>query len=192
MPDDRRYVGRGGDKLEFALQALGFDPSGLEGADFGCNMGGFTDCLLQHGANRVYAVDTGYGMLAWTLRQDERVVVMERTNAMHVQLPEPVGVVAIDVAWTRQRNILPNAVRQSAPDGTILSLFKPQYEAPKEYVHRGRIQPERFDEVLEATVAELRTMRMPVAEIVRLPRQGKARNPEAILMLQRSECSPGL
>jgi 23S rRNA (cytidine1920-2'-O)/16S rRNA (cytidine1409-2'-O)-methyltransferase len=113
---------------------------------------------------------------------------MERTNAMHVQLPERVGVVAIDVAWTRQRNILPNALRQCAPDGTLLSLFKPQYEAPREYVRRGRIQPERFDEVLEATVAELAAMGVPVAEVVRLPQERKSKNPEAMFLIRCSEC----
>jgi 23S rRNA (cytidine1920-2'-O)/16S rRNA (cytidine1409-2'-O)-methyltransferase len=189
MPEDRRYVGRGGEKLEFAIRALGLDLEGLIGADFGCNMGGFTDCLLQHGVTRVHAVDTGYGMLAWKLRQDDRVVVMERTNAMHVELPEALGVVAIDVAWTRQRNILPSALRQCAPDGIVLSLFKPQYEAPKDYVRRGRIQPERFDEVLEMAVADLGATGMPVAEVVRLPHERKAKNPEAILFLRRSECA---
>ena len=188
MPDEKRYVGRGGAKLEFAIDALELRLDGLTGADFGCNMGGFTDCMLQHGVVRVYAVDTGYGILAWTLRQDDRVVVMERTNAMHVELPEPAGVVAIDVAWTRQHNILPNAIRQCAPDGVILSLFKPQYEAPREHVRRGKIEPERFEEVLAATVARLAGGGMPVGEVVRLPRERKAKNPEAIFLIRRAEC----
>jgi 23S rRNA (cytidine1920-2'-O)/16S rRNA (cytidine1409-2'-O)-methyltransferase len=191
MPRDRRYVGRGGEKLDFALHALDLEPAGLVGADFGCNMGGFTDCMLQRGVVRVYAVDTGYGMLAWTLRQDERVIVMERTNAMHVQLAEPVGILAIDVGWTRQRNILPNAVRQCSPCGVILSLFKPQYEAPREFVHRGRILAERFDQVLESTLAELREMGMPVAETVRLPQERKAKNPEAMFLLRSADCRVG-
>lgn len=189
MGEEKRYVGRGGEKLEFAIDALGLRLEGLIGADFGCNVGGFTDCMLQHGVARVYAVDTGYGMLAWTLRQDERVVVMERTNAMHVELPERVGILTIDVGWTRQHNILPNAIRQCAADGLILSLFKPQYEAPREYVRRGKILPERFEEVLEATVAGLGQAGIPVGEIVRLPRERKAKNPEAIFLVRPSECS---
>ncbi|MHC4480407.1 MAG: SAM-dependent methyltransferase, partial [Planctomycetota bacterium] len=130
MAERGRFVGRGGEKLEFALDQLRLGVSGLLAADFGCNVGGFTDCFLHRGARRVYAVDTGYGMLAWKLRQDERVVVMERTNAMHVELPEPVDVVAVDVGWTKQRYILPNALKRLDAHGSVLSLLKPQYEAP--------------------------------------------------------------
>jgi 23S rRNA (cytidine1920-2'-O)/16S rRNA (cytidine1409-2'-O)-methyltransferase len=101
------FVSRAGLKLDHALTAFAVDVTGLVCADLGCNAGGFTDCLLQRGAAKVYAVDTGYGALDWKLRKDPRVVVMERTNAMHVTLPEPVGFVCIDVAWTRQRRILP-------------------------------------------------------------------------------------
>ncbi len=142
MREGQRYVGRGGEKLKCAVDRLGLDLGGLVGADLGCNIGGFTDCMLQEGVLRVYAVDTGYGMLAWKLRQDERVVVMERTNAMHVELPERVGVVTVDVGWTRQRHILPHALELCAPGGIVLSLFKPQYEAAPELVaprpHQGR------------------------------------------------------
>src|ERR1700690_3710153 len=105
----RNYVSRAGQKLEHALRSFAIDPTGKICADLGCSTGGFTDCLLQHGASKVYAVDTGYGVLDWKLRKDSRVVVMERVNAMHVQLPELVDVVSIDVAWTRQRRILPSA-----------------------------------------------------------------------------------
>ncbi|MDP6438007.1 MAG: SAM-dependent methyltransferase, partial [Candidatus Brocadiia bacterium] len=110
--EGQRYVGRGGEKLKAAIDELGLALRGVVAADFGCNVGGFTDCLLQEGAARVYAVDTGYGALEWKLRTDERVIAMERTNAMHVQLPEPAQVIAVDVAWTRQHHILPNALRQ--------------------------------------------------------------------------------
>jgi len=184
------YVSRGGAKLKFALDRLGLDLAGRVCADFGCSTGGFTDCMLQEGAARVYAVDTGYGMLAWTLRQDGRVVVMERTNAMHVELPEPVDVVTADVAWTRQRHIVPSALRRVRPGGLILSLFKPQYESGREHVRRGRLDPARFEEVLEATLAGLAAEGLPVAEVVRLPHERKSKNPEAFLLVRPADCAP--
>src|SRR5882724_12381661 len=101
----RRFVSRAGEKLDHALGTFGLDVTGFTCADFGANAGGFTDCMLQRGAGKVYAVDTGYGALEWKLRKDARVVVMERTNAMHVDLPEKVDLVAVDVAWTKQRFI---------------------------------------------------------------------------------------
>src|SRR5678809_598758 len=105
MKNPSPFVSRAGLKLEHALHHFGIDAQGFTCADLGSNTGGFVDCLLQRGAAKVYAVDTGYGVLEWKLRKDPRVVVMERTNAMHVVLPEPVEVVTIDVAWTKQRHI---------------------------------------------------------------------------------------
>src|SRR3954453_11299902 len=104
-----QFVSRAGQKLEHALNVFGVDVSGLVCADLGSNVGGFVDCLLRHGAAKVYAVEKGYGVLEWKLRRDPRVVVMERANAMHIALPERVALVTIDVAWTRQRHILPAA-----------------------------------------------------------------------------------
>ena len=109
--DDHAYVSRGGLKLAAALEAFGVSPAGWVCADLGSNVGGFVDCLLRHGAERVYALDTGYGVLAYRLRRDPRVVVRERTNALHAVLPEPVDLVTIDVGWTPQEYILPAAVR---------------------------------------------------------------------------------
>src|SRR5712675_3605403 len=97
------FVSRAGQKLDHALTHFQLDVTGKTCADLGSNTGGFVDCLLQRGATRVYAIDTGYGALDWKLRKDPRVVVMERTNAMHVELPEKVQLVTIDVAWTKQR-----------------------------------------------------------------------------------------
>jgi predicted rRNA methylase YqxC with S4 and FtsJ domains len=105
------YVSRGGDKLAAALAAFDLDAAGRVCADFGSHVGGFVDCLLRFGAARVYAVDTCYGTLAWRLRRNPRVIVRERTNAMHVSLPEPVDLVTIDVGWTPQAKILPNVAR---------------------------------------------------------------------------------
>jgi len=105
-----RYVSRGGDKLDGALEAFGFDVSGLVAVDLGANVGGFTDCLLQRGVAKVYAVDTGYGVLEWKLRQDARVEAMERTNALHVDLPEKVDLAVVDVGWTPMARIVPVAL----------------------------------------------------------------------------------
>src|SRR3954453_12325510 len=105
------FVSRAGQKLEHALDTSEIDVSKPVRTDLGPNAGGFTDCLLSRGAAKVYAIDTGYGALEWKLRKDPRVVVMERTNAMHVELAEKVDLVTVDVAWTKQRLILPSAMR---------------------------------------------------------------------------------
>jgi 23S rRNA (cytidine1920-2'-O)/16S rRNA (cytidine1409-2'-O)-methyltransferase len=182
------FVGRGGEKLDFALDDLEIDVKDRIAADFGCNIGGFTDCMLQRGAEKVYAVDTGYGMLEWKLRKDDRVVVMERTNAMHVDLPETVDLVTIDVAWTQQRYILPSAARQLNDEGFILSLFKPQYEADDDLVHRGVVDHDDFDEVLEVTLEELADTGFHARDIVRLPPRKKSKNREAILHIRMEDC----
>lgn len=131
------YVSRGGLKLDAALQAFAFDPAGLTCADLGCSTGGFTDCLLQHGAAHVYSADTGYGVLAWKLRQDPRVTVLERRNALHLDPHEAVedfpgcSLVVIDLGWTPQRLAIPAARRWLRTDqpGHIITLIKPHYEA---------------------------------------------------------------
>lgn len=134
------YVGRGGFKLAGALEAFGLDVQDTICADVGACTGGFTDVLLQNGAARVYAIDVGYGQLDWSLRQDKRVVVLERTNARYLEsLAEPVNFVAIDVSFISLRLILP-AVRQwLAPGASIVVLIKPQFEAGPEQVGRGGI-----------------------------------------------------
>lgn len=124
---DPTFVSRAGLKLEHALCAFDFDVTGLVCADLGCNVGGFTDCLLQRGARKVFAVDTGYGSLAWKLRCDERVITMERTNALHLDPPEIVDLVVIDLGWTPQALALPVAARW-VNGGHLISLIKPHYE----------------------------------------------------------------
>jgi len=127
--DPVEFVSRAGAKLAHALRAFQVNPAGLICADLGSNVGGFVDCLLQRGAARVYAVERGYGQLDFSLRRDARVVPVERTDARHVTLPEPVDLVTIDAGWTRQREILPAAIRLLKPIGRIISLIKPHYEA---------------------------------------------------------------
>ena len=176
-----RYVGRGGDKLEFALKALGISVQGAVAADLGSNVGGFVDCLLQHGAQRCYSVDTSYGTLAWKLRQDKRVVVIERQNALHVKLPEQVDVVTIDVGWTRQHLILPRALKLLRPGGVIISLLKPQYEAEPDEVHRGIVAPETARLIAERVVQNLLALHLQIDNLIHLPLTGGKGNAEFFL-----------
>lgn len=130
------YVSRGGLKLAKGLDFFRIDPSGLICADIGASTGGFTDCLLQHGAAKVYAIDVGYGQLAWSLRQDGRVVVMERTNARHLtpaDLAEPIQLAVIDAAFISLKVLLPPLLPLFAKRIAILALIKPQFE-----VERGK------------------------------------------------------
>lgn len=134
------YVSRGGLKLEAALAAFQINVAGVVAADVGASTGGFTDCLLQRGAAKVYAIDVGYGQLAWSLRQDERVVVMERTNVRYLdELPEPIDLATIDVSFISLRLVLPSVVGWLKPAGHIITLIKPQFEAGREGVGKGGI-----------------------------------------------------
>jgi 23S rRNA (cytidine1920-2'-O)/16S rRNA (cytidine1409-2'-O)-methyltransferase len=145
------YVGRGGDKLAFALDHFSIHPDGRICCDLGSHIGGFVDCWLKHGAAKVYSVDTSYGTLAWTLRNDPRVLVMERTNALHAEIPEAVDFVSCDVGWTPQRKVLPVAMRMLRPGGAVLSLVKPQYEADKrtELIRgKGRVHEDAIAPIL--------------------------------------------
>ena len=169
-----QFVSRGGQKLDHALTEFGINPAGKSCADLGCSTGGFVDCLLQRGAEKVFAVDTGYGVLDWKLRNDSRVVVMERTNAMHVELPQPVDLVTIDVAWTRQRNILPSARRLLVPDGCVVTLVKPHYEAMPEQLRKGVLPEDLVDAVVARQNGRL-GLRISLAERRTQPHQRQRR-----------------
>lgn len=137
-PDELKYVSRGGLKLEKALHTFELTPAGLVALDVGASTGGFTDCLLRHGARKVYALDVGRAQLAWTLRNDPRVIVMEQTNIRHVTaLPEPIQCVVIDVSFISLRLVLPPIVPLLEPDAWLVALLKPQFEAGKAEVDRG-------------------------------------------------------
>ena len=136
--DELRFVSRGGLKLERALDAFALDPSDCVCLDVGASTGGFTDVLLRRGARRVYALDVGHGQLAWALRQDPRVVVMDKTNIRYVEsLPEPADCAVIDVSFISLRLVLPPVARLLKPDGWIVALVKPQFEAGRAEVSRG-------------------------------------------------------
>ncbi len=181
------WASRAGAKLAAALDAFGLDPAGRVCADLGCSTGGFTDVLLGRGAVRVHAVDTGYGVLEWRLRADPRVVVHERTNALRVALPEPCGLVTIDVGWTRQERIVPAALRLLAPGGDIVSLLKPHYEASPALLRRGVLPPDRVDAVVAEVIDRLAALRPSCAVVatVRSPLAGgKGGNVEVLLHLR--------
>lgn len=173
---DNPYVGRGGLKLAHALKEFKFDPAGLVGADFGCNVGAFTDCLLQAGAERVYALDTGYGVLDYRLRIDPRVVVQERTNALHADPPDlGVDVVVIDLAWTPQRRAIPAALRWLNPNGAnqIITLIKPHYEAShlglKHLLQEGVLAEAHAQDVLNKTLAAMPGFGVQTLAVTRSP-----------------------
>ncbi len=135
-----KYVGRGGLKLEGALDAFGIEPRGRTCADIGASTGGFTDCLLQRGAARVYAIDVGYGQLAWKLRSDARVVVLDRVNIRYLNaLPELIDLAVVDVSFISLTLVLPVAKRLLTPRGEIVALVKPQFEAGRAQVGKGGI-----------------------------------------------------
>jgi len=180
---DRPYVSRGGEKLAAALDTFNLDPSGLTCADLGSNVGGFVDCLLRRGAARVYAIDTGYGVLAYTLRIDPRVKVMERTNAMHAALPEPVDWVTIDAGWTRQHHILPNAAKMLRTGGRIITLIKPHYESSKERLHEGVLPPADAPVVLEQTLTRIRELGLTVERFIPSPILGQKGNTEYLALI---------
>ncbi len=137
-PNELKYVSRGGLKLEKALATFGLNPEGLVALDVGASTGGFTDCLLRHGAKRVYALDVGQGQLAWTLRNDPRVVVMEHTNIRYLRsMPEPIQCATIDVSFISLRLVLPTLVPLLNAGSWVVALVKPQFEAGKIEVDRG-------------------------------------------------------
>jgi len=139
---DIPYVSRGGLKLEGALQSFALNPAGLVCLDVGASTGGFTDCLLQNGAARIYAVDVGYGQLAWKLRQDSRVAVIERTNIRHMQpdaIAEPVDLATIDVSFISLKIVVPVVAGFLKNGARILALIKPQFEVGKDQVGKGGV-----------------------------------------------------
>jgi 23S rRNA (cytidine1920-2'-O)/16S rRNA (cytidine1409-2'-O)-methyltransferase len=182
----RSFVSRAGEKLEAALLTFPVEVGGKVCADLGANVGGFTDCLLQHGAAKVYAVDTAYGILAWTLRKDPRVVVKDRTNAIHVRMPEPIDVVVIDVGWTRQDKILPVVATILARGGSVLTLVKPHYESEEAKVQRGVLTAEQSDRVLWEVVDRIKSSGWELKGIVKSPIEGQKGNVEFVAWLQRT------
>jgi 23S rRNA (cytidine1920-2'-O)/16S rRNA (cytidine1409-2'-O)-methyltransferase len=187
-----KFVSRGGHKLEHALEHFQLTVTGLNAIDLGASTGGFTDCLLQHGAEKVFAVDVGQGQLAWKLRRDPRVVVMEKTNARFLRpenFPAPADFVVMDCSFISLKKILPPAVPLLKPDGKIVALIKPQFEAGKAEADKGRgviTDPAVHDRVL----AELQEFVAAQAGlcwrgVVESPLLGPAGNKEFLTLIEK-------
>lgn len=190
--DEKRFASRGGLKLDAALEHFGVDAGGAVCADLGCSTGGFVDCWLQRGAARVYAVDTAYGELAWKLRQDQRVAVMERTNALHAP-PEEVaaeaagacGFVSLDLGWTKQDKAIPAALRwlSDSSEARIVSLIKPHYESGRHKL----TDPEADDQTRRVVQEVLPGLGVEVLGWIRSPiRGGKGKNLEHLALLKKA------
>ncbi len=174
-----KFVSRAGEKLQFALDTFKISVQDLVVADFGSSTGGFVDCLLQNGAQKVYSVDTSYGTLDWKLRNDTRVVVMERTNAMHVSLPEKMDLITIDTSWTKQKLILPNALVNLKPGGKVITLIKPHYEAGK-----AKLDEVETEAVLEKVRQEITDLGVRIVNLIESPILGeKGKNREFLALV---------
>ncbi len=184
------FVSRGGRKLDAALDAFGIEVEGRLALDIGASTGGFTDCLLQRGARRVYAVDVGYGQLDQRLREDPRVVVRERVNARHLDretVPEPVSVVVIDVSFISLKLIVPALEQVVDRDADVVALIKPQFEAGRGQVGKGGVirDPELRRSVIGRTVAELAELGWAAQGLIDSPLAGARGNLEALVHLRR-------
>ncbi len=188
-----KFVSRGGHKLEHALAQFQLDVAGLTALDLGASTGGFTDCLLQRGAEKVYAVDVGQGQLAWKLRSDKRVVVMEKTNARHLQpeqFPAPADLAVIDCSFISLKKILPSAVPLLKPAGKIVALIKPQFEAGKAEADKGRgvITDEAVHQRVIRELAEFVAAQAGLCwrAVVESPLLGPAGNKEFLVLIEKS------
>lgn len=187
--DDIPYVSRGGLKLEAALKENHIDCTNMICMDVGASTGGFTDCLLRHGAARVFAVDVGYGQLAWSLRQDKRVVVIERTNIRKIDpalIPCPVDLITIDTSFISLKLVVPAVLPFLANDGFILALIKPQFEAGKGRVGKGGVvkDPSLHEKIIEDLHRFFSTISLVCGPVVPSPILGPKGNQEFIILLQ--------
>ena len=186
---DIPYVSRGGLKLEAALHELRLDVAGSICIDVGASTGGFTDCLLQHGAERVYAVDVGYGQLAWKLRQDPRVIVIERTNVRYMTadaIPAPVDLISVDVSFISLKIVVPAIIQFLKSDASILGLIKPQFEVGKRQVGKGGVvkQPELHQQVIKDLSDFFETIGLAPLSVYPSPLLGPKGNREFFIFLK--------
>src|SRR5512139_76001 len=181
------YVSRGGLKLAAALDRFPIPIEHAVCADIGASTGGFTDCLLQRGAAKVYAIDVGYGQLDWKLRSDPRVVVMDRTNARYVEaLPEPIGLAVVDASFISLRLILPAVLKWLQADAHIIALIKPQFEAGRDRVGKGGVvrDPQVHADVLRSIVRSAQELGCSPIDLIRSPIEGPAGNVEFLVWLR--------
>ena len=184
------YVSRGGQKLEAALLGFDVDVTGVIAIDVGASTGGFTDCLLQHGATKVFAVDVGYGQLAWALRQDPRVINLERRNIRTLdpaEISEFPSLAVIDASFISLALVIPPVLRLLTPHGRIIALIKPQFEVGKGRVGKGGVvrDPELHAEVVEKMKAFAEEWNVDVLGVMESPLLGPKGNKEFLLYLQK-------
>ena len=178
------FVSRGGEKLKAAIKNFNIDVKNRIVLDVGSSTGGFVDCLLQNGVAKVYSVDTCYGELAWTLRNDPRVIVMERTNILHLEsLPEKVDLITIDASWTKLKLILPIVSQFLIGGGSIIALLKPHYEADKKDLVKGVLVKDLAIEVKERVIKEVEERGFKVEKEMESPILGGGGNLEFLLLI---------
>ncbi len=188
--EDHPYVSRGGLKLEAGLRAFAMAATDKICLDVGASTGGFTDCLLRHGARKVYAVDVGYGQLAWKLRQDPRVVVIERTNIRHLPpgiIGEPLDLITIDVAFISLAIVVPVVIDLMKSRAAIIALIKPQFEVGKGQVGKGGVvrDPVLHQQVIDELTAFFSRLPLSVGAVIESPIAGPKGNKEFLIHLQR-------
>lgn len=187
LKEKPRYVSRGGLKLEAALKDFGIDPSGKVCVDIGASTGGFTDCLLQHGAAKVHAIDVGKGIMDYRLRRDNRIILMENTNARYLEtLGDSVAVAVVDVSFISLRLILPAVARVVSTTADVIALVKPQFEAGRSEVGKGGIIRDLsiHRRVLKETVSGAQSLGFVARDLMRSPITGAKGNIEYLLWLQ--------
>lgn len=178
------FVSRGGEKLQAAIENWKLKIGNLTCLDVGSSTGGFVDCLLQNGAAKVYALDTAYGELAWKLRNDPEVVVMERTNILYLEnLPEQMDLVTIDAGWTKLELILPIVKKFLKSNGIIIALLKPHYEAEKKDLLKGVLPEDIAEKVKEQVLNRVQGIGFRVQNVMESPIRGGAGNIEYLLLL---------
>ncbi len=191
---DKTFVSRGGTKLQAALTEFKIDVTGLVVLDVGSSTGGFVDCLLQNGASKVYSVDTAYGELAWKLRNDPRVIVMERTNILYLEnLPEQVedpehsrriDIITIDASWTKLELILPVVSKFLKSDGQIVALLKPHYQTQKRDLVKGVVPEVLVESIKDQVLRNIQELGFDIAKQMESPILGGGGNKEYLLLIK--------
>jgi 23S rRNA (cytidine1920-2'-O)/16S rRNA (cytidine1409-2'-O)-methyltransferase len=185
------YVSRGGIKLEKALKFFHIDVRGAVAMDIGASTGGFTDCLLQHGAEKVFAVDVGYGQLAWVLRKDKRVITLEKTNIRHLEqdaVTDAVDIATIDVSFISLLKVIPRVSEFMTPEGKIIALIKPQFEVERKDIGKGGVvrEEKKRQEVIEKIIKNVRHLGFEVLGVMQSPLVGPKGNIEYFIYIKRS------
>jgi 23S rRNA (cytidine1920-2'-O)/16S rRNA (cytidine1409-2'-O)-methyltransferase len=186
-----RYVGRGGLKLEAALGDLHILVRDKVAMDVGASTGGFTDCLLQHGARKVYAIDVGYGQFAWELRNDPRVILLEKTNIRYLskdKISSAIDIATIDVSFISLLKVMPKVIEFLSPEGEVLALIKPQFEVERKDVGKGGVvkDEQKRREVVERRAREAQDMGLEVKGVIESPYTGPKGNVEYFMYLVKN------